>query len=220
MDPVDVLYKVKGVREWCRGRLETNGESIHSDTLEITFWETDGSLGNRGVARLCSRDVRMVDNEAAATDDILDALVSEIVEKYEIYPTPGVAVETVLESVRRSYVKEKEAFVEALVAIVKKLMVSHENFGVVSYFVQSMELLDRPGLLAYVPDFVPEASSRPLTAADVYEPGYDSPRITRLSAADAPEMEEFLALRDSDDDDEDPEMAALIARAMVEIYGP
>ena len=154
--------------------------------------------------------------------------MSEIVEKYEIYPTPGVAVETVLESVRRSYVKEKEAFVEALVAIVKeavfrmirvgKLMVSHESFGVASYFVQSMELLDRPGLLVYVPDFVPEASSRLLTAADVYESGYDSPRM--LSAADAHELEEFLALRDSDDDDEDPEMAALIARAMVEIYGP
>ena len=51
----------------------------------------------------------------------------------------------------------------------------------------------------------------------MYESGYDSPRM--LSAADAPEMEEFLALRDSDDDDEDPDMAALIARVMVEIYG-
>ncbi len=53
--------------------------------------------------------------------------------------------------------------------------------------------------------------------ADVYESGYDSP--PELSAADAPEMDEFLVLRDSDADDEDPEMADLIARSMVDIYG-
>jgi hypothetical protein len=51
----------------------------------------------------------------------------------------------------------------------------------------------------------------------VYEPGYDSP--PELSAADAPEMDEFLVLRDSDADDEDPEMADLIVRALLEIYG-
>jgi hypothetical protein len=226
MDPVDVLYKVKGVREWYRGRLETNSESLHSDTWEITFWEPDGSFESSDVFRLCSRDVWMVDNEAAATDDIHEALVLEIVEKYEIYPLSGVAVETVLESVRRTYVKEKEVFVEALLGIVKqtvfqmiragKLMVGHEEFAVTSYFVQSIQQLDRTGLLVYVPDFVPEASSRPLTAADVYEPDCDSP--PQLSAADTPEMDEFLALRDSDADDEDPETADLIARAMVDIY--
>ena len=56
-----------------------------------------------------------------------------------------------------------------------------------------------------------------LSAADVYETDYDSP--PELTAADAPEMDEFLALRDSDADDEDPEMADLIARASIEIYG-
>ena len=100
---------------------------------------------------------------------------------------------------------------------VGKVMVSHENFGVASYFVQSMEQLDRAGLLVYVPDFVSTASSLPLTVPDVYEPGIQSPH--ELSAADAPEMEEFLALRDSDADDEDPEMADLIDRVMVSIYG-
>ena len=44
LDPVDVLYKVKGVREWYRGRLETNSEPLHSDTWKITFWVSDGSL--------------------------------------------------------------------------------------------------------------------------------------------------------------------------------
>jgi hypothetical protein len=52
-------------------------------------------------------------------------------------------------------------------------MVAHEKFLVTSYFVQSIEQLDRTGLLVYVPDFMPEASSRPLIAAHVYEPGYD-----------------------------------------------
>jgi len=94
---------------------------------------------------------------------------------------------------------------------VKKLLLSHELFHVDSCFVQSIEQLDRPGLLVYLPDFVPAASSRPLDAADVYEPDYMDP--DPLSAADAPEMDEFLALRDSDAEDEDPEMTDLIARA-------
>ena len=102
--------------------------------------ELDGSLETKDVVRLCSRDVRMVDNDTAASDDILDALVLEIVEKYEIHPLPGVAVPTLLESVRRAYVKEREAFVEELLRIVKqavfrmirvgKLRVAHEQFHV------------------------------------------------------------------------------------------
>jgi len=55
-----------------------------------------------------------------------------------------------------------------------------------------------------------------LSAFDVYEADYDSPELT---AADASEMDEFLALRDSDADDEDPEIADLIAKASLEIYG-
>jgi hypothetical protein len=167
LDPVDVLFKVKGVWEWCRGRLETNSESLHSDTWKITFLGPSGSLETNYVVRLCWRDVRMVDNETATTDDILDALVLEIVVKYEIHPLPGVAVPTLsrlLESVRRAYLKEKEAFVEELLRIVKQavfrmiregnLMVAHEQFHVESYFFQSIDQLDRPGLRVYVPDFV------------------------------------------------------------------
>jgi hypothetical protein len=36
---------------------------------------------------------------------------------------------------------------------------------------------------------------------------------------DASEMDEFLTLRDSDTDDEDPELVDVIPRSKVEIYG-
>ncbi len=36
---------------------------------------------------------------------------------------------------------------------------------------------------------------------------------------DVAEMDEFLTLRDSDTDDEDPELADVIARSKVKIYG-
>jgi hypothetical protein len=40
-----------------------------------------------------------------------------------------------------------------------------------------------------------------------------------LGSADASDMEELLALLDSDADEEDPETAALIASSMADIYG-
>ena len=67
-----------------------------------------------------------------------------------------------LVSVRRTYVKESEAFVEELLRIVKqailrmihvkKILVSHKQFVVASDFVQSIEQLTDPGLFLYVSD--------------------------------------------------------------------
>jgi hypothetical protein len=62
-----VLYKVKDVESWYRDD-------------EVRLW---------------SRYVCMIDNWAASSDDIVDALVSKIVMKYEIYPLPGMTVETI-----------------------------------------------------------------------------------------------------------------------------
>lgn len=165
LDPVDVLYKVKGVESWYRDRLDTNCGSLHSDDWKISFWKADGTFESSDEVRLWSWDVCMIDNWAASSDDIVNALVSEIVMKYEIYPLPGVTVETILESVRRTYVTESDAFVQALLRIVKqgvvcmihaeKLMLSHERFVVASDFVRSTDHLEHTGLRVYVPDYVP-----------------------------------------------------------------
>ncbi len=106
-------------------------------------------------------------------------------KKYEVHPLPGVVVETMFVSVRRTYVMESETFVEELLRIVKqvvlcmihveKILVSHKQFVVASDFVQSIEQLTDPGLLLYVSDFVPQASSRPLSDTDVYESDYSDP---------------------------------------------
>ena len=157
LDPVDVSYNVEGIVSWYRGLLDRRSGTVHSDKWVINFWEADGMLESTDEVRLSSRDVRMVDNGTASSDDIVSGLVSEIVVEHGIvYTLPGVPVQAILESVRRTYVTESDAFVQSLLRIVKqgvvhmihtrKLMLSHEKYVFESGFVSSTEDLDYPTL--------------------------------------------------------------------------
>jgi len=72
---------------------------VHSDKRVINFWEADGMLESTDKVRLSSRDVRMVDNGTASSDDIVSSLVSEIeVEHGIVYTLPGVPVQAILDN--------------------------------------------------------------------------------------------------------------------------